>query len=253
VSPGGLPLAYTLVVFPVPVLVPAGRDLFVGVRINATSSQIAGTRLNYLPGVVSAVTHDLPGAGLPTTPAAANSFRLLRDLVTNELTYQARGQYMMDLLTRSPGGCPTALTNQANYTISGSPPGATTLMSGLHPDAASPPVNTNREDDVGFAYTDPGLAAGMPVAFTASFAGFGPIVPLATLVPGSVGGCCIGSSTSTVLGIAVLDEQHFAYLNTTVPDFMRPMLRGTSWVQQAFGLDTSAVVLRGSQCGRQRF
>jgi hypothetical protein len=254
VTPGGIALTYTAVLFPAPIFVPPGRDLFVGIRLNPTTSPVGGTRLNLnlLSGVAGSIGYDLAGAGLPTSPPEANSFRLFRD-ASNQLTYQARGQYLMDLLTLAPGGFPTALTNQPNYGISGTPPGTTTLLSGLHPDVRSPPANAGRADDVGFVYLDPHMPAGMPVAFLASFGGFGPIVPLSTVVPGSVGGSCLDSASSAVLGFAMLDQYREAYYMTPVPAAARPLLPGLSWAQQAIGFDTNACVLRGTQCGRQRF
>jgi hypothetical protein len=196
--------------------------------------------------------YDLAGAGLPSSPPEANSFRLVRDL-NNQLTYQSRGYYTMDLLTLAPGGFPTALTNQTNCGISTTVPGATTMLSGLHPDVTSPPANPGRADDVGFLYYDPGMPTGMPVAFLAAFGGFGPIVRLATIVPGSVGGSCLDSASSAVLGFAMLDQNGVAYYMTPVPAAARPLLAGLSWAQQAIGFDTNTGVLRGSQCGRQRF
>lgn len=246
------PFALTYVYFTPPVLAPVGGDLFVGVKVNATTSQIGGARLNLLPGIVSSsLPYDLAGAGMPTSPPSANSSRLFRDLTTNAMTYQSRGQYMIELLTTAPGGFPATLSNQTS--ISNPPPGATTMMSGLYPDAASPPLNANRVDDVGFVYVDPVLAIGSPVAFIASFADFGPVVALDTLVPGSVGGLCLEPSALFPLAVATLSTGHDAWVQTTIAPAVRPALHGQFWTQQAIGFDLTTGVLRGTLCGKQKF
>lgn len=249
----GFPLGVTTVVFPNPVGVPIGRDLFVGVRVNAMTSQFGGTRLNVLFGNAGASNYELPGGGLPTSPPEQASHRLFRDVVTDAVTYQSSGQYMIDLLTSAPSGFPSALTNQANYALSTIVPGCTTMLSGLHPDAASPPRRPGRVDEVGFVYTDPLLAPGDPVLFVASFGTFGPIVPLHQLVPGSVGGLCLPTTDLFPLGIVALGAGNSAFLMQTLDPAVRPALHGQAWVQQAIGYDLVNGVLRGSQCGRQRF
>lgn len=245
------PISLTYVYFTPPVQVPVGRDLFVGVRVNATTSQIGGARLNQLPGGSGGTTYDLAGGGMPTSPPSANSFRLFRDLTTNTLTYQSRGQYMIELLCTTPGGFPATLSNQPNY--SNGAPGATTMLSGLHPDAASPPLNPNRADEVGFLFYDPDLAVGSPVAFIASFSDFGPVVALDTLVPGSVGGLCLDTTTLFPLSVATLSAGHDTFAQTLIPPATRLVLQGQFWTQQAIGLDLAAGVLRGTLCGKQRF
>jgi hypothetical protein len=248
-------LTVTVVVFPTPVLAPVGRDLFVGVRVPAQPGSIGtGIYLAVLSGTPSGSTYDLPGAGLPSSPPEANNYRCYRDLVANTVTYGATsGQFLIDLLTLSPSGMPCAITNQASYSVSTIPPGTTTLLSGLHPDAASPARNAGRADDVAFMYTDVDLAPGNPVAFLAAFGGFGPIVPLDGIVPGSVGGICLDQPTLAVLTFGVLDASRSTYVVTTIPAGLRPSLAGVRWAQQAVGFDAALGTLRATQCGMQRF
>jgi hypothetical protein len=249
----GVPLAQTVVFFPTPALAPIGADVFVGIRLNAASTPIAGMRINTLYGISSPAPHDLAGAGLPTSPLSVASTRLYRDLTTNQVSYLPPGQFMVDLLTVAPAGFPTALTNQPHYVSSSVVPGCSTMLSGLHPDAASPPRNAGRADDVGFIFADPGLPPGSPVAFVASFAGFGPIVPLDSLVPGSLGGLCLDPAHLFPLGVAATSATFEAFSFTVIDPAVRPLLAGTSWVQQAISLDLANGTLRGTQCGLQRF
>jgi hypothetical protein len=254
ISGSSIPLTYTAVPFPVPALVPPGVDLFVGIRVNATTSQFGGVRLNVLWGTPQATSpHDLAGAALPTSPPEQNSHRLFRDLTTGTLTYLSRGQYMLDLLTTAPGGFPTAITNQPHYPISLGAPGATTMLSALHPDASSPPQHAGRADDVGFLYRDPALPVGSLVAFVGAFADFGPLVPLATYVPGSLGGTCLDAGAAFVLGFATTNAGFDAWWTTPVPAGARPVLHGVAWTQQAIGFDAGTDTLRGTQCGKQVF
>lgn len=193
------------------------------------------------------------GPGMPTTPEA-NSYRLYRDLTTNVVTYSARGQYQMDLLTRSPGGMPASVSLQSSHPPTMSPPGATTMLSGLHPDAASPPLNPGRADEVSFVYGDWVLPPGSPVMFLGAFADFGPIVPLDNHVPGSIGGICLDPSAMFVPGFASHGSlgTQCAFV-TTIPATVRPLLRGIHWTQQAIAFDGASGTLRGTLCGRQKF
>ncbi len=244
----GQVLSFAFVYFPAPVRAPLGRDLFVGVRIPPSSGTFAGAWLMVLTGTV-----DVAGPGLPTSPPEANSYRLYRNVTTNGLAYGSRGQFLIDLLTTSPSGMAATISNQASYPVAGLPPGVTTLLSGLHPDAASPPRNAGRADDLAFLFTDVDLVPGSLVAFLASFQGFGIVQPLASLVPGSVGGVCLDQPSAFVTGLGWLDQQRSAAYVTTVAPGARLVLRGASWAQQAIAFDSQNGVLRGSQCARQHF
>lgn len=237
---------------PFPVAVPMGKDLFVGFTVNATVG-IGGRRLNHLSHLPTSNINDRAGSGLPTFPPEQASYRLYRNLATDELTYESGGQYAMDFLTVTPGGFPTAKTNQVSFQISNWGAGATSMLSGLHPDAASPPRNPGRADDVGFYFTDREMAAGDPVLFLASFTGFGPIVPLDQIMPGSYGGLCLPETELVPLAMVPLAANRTASMLWTIDGALRPSLLGLSWVQQAIGLDSADGVFRGSMCVRQRF
>lgn len=251
--PGTGTFTWSTIVFQTPVMVPIGRDLFVGVRLPATTSAVGGVLLMPISSSTSSTYYDLAGPGMPTTPEG-NSYRLYRDLTTNVVTYSARGQYQMDLLTRSPGGMPASVSLQSSYPPTMSPPGATTMLSGLHPDAASPPLHPGRADEVSFVYGDWVLPPGSPVMFLGAFADFGPIVPLDNYAPGSIGGICLDPSAMFVLGFASHGSlgTQCAFV-TTIPATVRPLLRGIRWTQQAIAFDGATGTLRGTLCGKQKF
>lgn len=240
------------VYFPQPAQLPVGSDLFVGVRLKPTTSNFGGSRLAVVYGYALGSSYDLAGGGMPTAPAVANSYRMFRNLTTNTVVPESRGQYMIELLTVTPSGAPTAITNQVNFGVSTVPPGTTSMLSGLHPDAAAPPANPGRADDVGFLFGDWSMPALSPVVFIAAFADFGPVVPLDTLVPGSLGSLCIDPAALFPLGVAPLTAGS-ASLVTVIPAAVRPLLAGESWTQQAIALDPTTGTLRGSQCGKQHF
>jgi hypothetical protein len=247
-------LTWSTIQFQTPVLVPVGRDLFVGVRIPAMTSTFGGVRLMLISSSTSSTFYDVAGPGMPSTPPELNSYRLYRDLTTNAVTYSARGQYLMDLLTRSPGGMPGSLSLQGSYPPSQVTPGATTMLSGLHPDAASPPLNPGRADEVSFVFDDWSLAAGSPVMFLGAFADFGPVVPLDQYAPGSRGGSCLDPAAVFVLGFASHGSlgTQCAFV-TTIPAPVRPLLGGVQWTQQAIAFEGATGTLRGTQCGKQKF
>lgn len=247
--------SYGFYVFPAPVFAPPGRDLFVGVRIPPRSgaTPLSGAWLGFISSSSSLTSYDLAGPGLPSSPPEANSYILYRDVTTNALTYGSRGQLAIDLLTTLPSGMAGAITNQTNYGVSLSRPGTTTLLSGLHPDAADPPLNPGRADDVSFLFHDVDLPPGSMVAFVGSFAGFGPTVRLSNFVPGSRGGLCLGQADLFVLGLAALDANHRASFVTAIPAPARLIARGGSWAQQAIGIHSGDCTLHGTQCARQHF
>ena len=253
IVPTGSLFGYQFIPFPNPVPAPAGRDVFLGVKVPGATQTFGGVRLLLLTSSNAFTSYDLAGPGLPSSPPEQNSYRLDRNTTTNALTYLARSQYLVDVLTVTPSGMAGAITNQAHWGVSLSVPGSTSLLSGLHPDAAEPPLHAGRADDVSFLYTDFALPPGFPVAFLASFDGFGPTVPLAQCVPGSVGASCLPSASSFVLGIHLLDSNQQAWRVTTLPPAARNLIRGVSWAQQAVGFDVVVGVLRGSQCVKQTF
>lgn len=125
------------------------------------------------------------------------------------------------------------------------------MMSGLFPDAASPPRNPGRQDDVGYVYADLDNAPGSSVVFFVSFGGCGPVVPLDTLVPGSVGSVCLEQSLAVPVGQQTLNAEHYAAQSLAVPAPVRLTLRGSSWAWQAVGLDATTGALRAARCVKQ--
>lgn len=243
----------TYFALPTPVMVPIGQDLFVGYTVNASSGPVNGRMINILPSSATSTTGDLPGAGMPLSPPEEAGIRLFRNLTTDAMHYEVGGQYMIELITATPSGFPTALTNQGNFNVGLTPPGGTSMLSGLHPDAAFPPRNAGRADDVGFLFTDQGMQAGDPVLFLASLSGFGPVTPLDQMAPGSVGALCLPDLDAIPLAIVPLGTNFRASIVWTIDSAVRPLLLGNSWALQAIGYDSVDGVLRGSMCCRQRF
>jgi hypothetical protein len=229
--------------FPQPALCPVGMDVFVGIQLNAASS--FGTMIGVLYGTQGSSSFELCGGAMPTSPPDQNSYRLLRQTGANTATYQSRGTYLCDLLTEAPSGAAGAVF------IPTVGPGSTSMLSGLYPDASNPPHNNNRADNLSFVYRDYGIAASSPVAYIAAFAGFGPLVPLATLVPGSVGGLCLDQAQLFPLAVGVTNNGYH-WVETVVPASVRLVISGTSWTQQAIGFDLATGTLRGTQCVRQQ-
>lgn len=235
-----------------PVLAPTGRDLFVGITVSAITMPIGGVNIGYLPGSGPLTEWDEAGAGMPSSPPEENSYRLSVDTAGN-VTYLSRGQFLIDLLTLMPSGYPCSLANQSTHRFSLVVPGATTMMSGLHPDAASPSLNAGRADDPGFLFADTDLPVGSAVFFVASFQGFGPVTPLANYVSGSVGSLCLDLADAEVIGVEVLNTSNQAWHMTPIPAAVRLLIAGNSWAQQAIGVHPSTGVWRGSACSRQLF
>lgn len=237
--------APTTVLFSAPALVPLGRDVFVSVRVGP------GTYVGFL-STAGTTYFDLPGPGWPTSPPEEASYCSFRIGTASTVTYGDRGQFTIDLITRTPSGVPTAITNQGSQPPTQVAPGGTSMVSGLHPDAGSPPLHPGRADDVGYMYRDFDLAPGSLVVFLGSFQGFGPFVPLASVIPGSTGVSCLDLSDAFVINAAVLDSNFVAYHTLALPPSVRTSLP-QSWAQQGIGYDATANVLHAAPCGKQTF
>jgi hypothetical protein len=249
-SPTGTgPLSFgNTVTFP-PVTVFASQDLFVGVVLGAAPNwPIDGLAVQTsLGGQRLPLVWDDPGPAPIQHSGYGGRYDPTFNLLGYPSTFTPR-QYMVDLVTRTPGGTATAITNQASYPISNTAPGTASMFSAYHPDAQRPPVHTGRADDLGYVYLDTAMPAGSPVFFFADLGSFGPPVPLAPFVPGSVGVFCLNPSAAT-LGLGFLLSGEAAWI-TVIPATARPTIGGLPFLQQGICLDPVNGLLRAAPCTR---
>ncbi len=264
-SPAGAagPAAWFITVtFTTPVGVPAGQDMFLGVDLAAAagagwtadglSVQISlGTNPNFPPPTTN--TYDLQGPALISP--FSNSYGLVHDRTNSLFAYGGKRQGAIDIMTLGPAGVGTAITNQPNYPTSNAAPGTASFMSGLHPDAANPPLNGARVDDIGYVYFDHVLPTGSLVLYLADLAVSPVQLPLAQFVPGSVGVVCLTPALTT-LSFAVTATQGAGAMtsfNLFIPAAARNTLLGSSFAFTAIGFDPVAGILRGAPCVTQKF
>jgi len=165
--------------------------------------------------------------------------------------YNSRRQLLVDLLCDAPGGACTAVSAQLSFPIGAVLPGGGGFLSALHPDSASVPVHVGRIDAPGFIFLDPALANGSPVFFLADVGSFGPEIPLASFVLGSVGVFCLKATSVMTLGLDLANNGR-ASLVIPLTGAARAAISGLPMLQQGIAL-TLGNVLRGSPCGRQVF
>lgn len=239
-TPAGTSEHEVQVVFPTPVDVPIGSDLFVSVVLRSTGLAVrtlAGSSEPNLPGTF----FDACGPALP--PQA--TFLLLHDLgfIVELAIPNAGWQAVIDLLVDGSSG--VAVTSRY-----GTATPTASLYSGLHPDVADPPHHTGRHDTPGYLFRGNGtLPAGAPVFLLAAL---DPFVggPWLVLSPGNAV-LHLSPATAFPLAVAQTDASGNALLLWPVPQV--PELRGLSVHSQAFGFDLSQGAVRGGPAVRQRF
>jgi len=244
--------AYVDIAIAPPILMPAGSDVFVGFALPPNAIwPMDGLSVQIVLGVAvpGFPTFDLAGPSMAPAPPAGNSYGLtFNPALVVPLVYNGRRQLWTDLQAAVPGGVVGAITTQfASFAPSTVAPGTASLMSGLHPDAAAPPLNAGRADDISYTYFDAALPAGMPVIFCVDFAPLGAELPLAAFVPGSVGVLCL-TPMMTPLTMLPMGAGSVSQV-ILIPPAFRPVLAGFPIAQQAVGFSPAG--LRGSPCGRQ--
>lgn len=249
-SGAGLQTQVVTHLFATPVEAPVGGDLFVGVQLSTApawpSDGLAVGTL--LAQVTRWPLYDLPGP----TPIQHQGYGMFYRPSTQQLGYNTPRKLLIELLTATPGGTSTTITNQASFAASNAAPGTGSFFSGLHPDARSPSRNPGRADDVGYVYLDAAMPNGTAVFFLADFGNFGPEIFLSTLVPNSVGVLCLNGATAQNIGLSLLNNGE-ASLTIAIPATLRPSLAGTVLVRQAIALHPTTFGLRGSPCTKQVF
>ena len=251
---GVVAAAYVAVAFGPPILMPIGSDVFIGLIFPAAPAWPAdGISFQVVLGLplgAAFPTFDMagPAMGPPVGPfTPANSYGAYAPLGGVPF-YGSRRQIWADIDSPAPGGVVTTMALEASFPIAAAAPGTTSFMSGLHPDAAFPPLNPGRADDVGCVVYDSVSPAGSPVFFLADF-GLGFEIPLSFFSPGAVGTFCLPMGISTGLGFTAGGT---ASLVLAIAPGARPGLLGLELTQQAVTFDPVAGVLRGTPCGSQK-
>ncbi|MGE3171868.1 MAG: hypothetical protein AB7O97_04530 [Planctomycetota bacterium] len=228
----------------------SGQDLFLGVKL-----QVANTWPVDGLGVRSVLGHssrwpiyDSPGPA----PIQHGSYAMSVPAGAALGSYNTARQLLVDFLTQTPGGASLAITNQTNYPVSNTPPGAGGFLSALHPDSRSFPIGFGRADDVGFRYEDQFTPDGSLVLFFANFNGFGPELSLQPFAAGSRGVICLPLTDSWTLGSAVT-AGNAASWSSTFPAALRGLLAGVPMAMQAIAFDTTSGALNASPCSRRVF
>lgn len=245
------------ITFATPVLAPAAADVFVAVGLPqpvGTTWPNDGLSVHafYYIGVTSGF-FDLPGAAHPPTSMATASnggWYVANPL--NPPTYTATPrQWKMDLIVGGATGVAGTITNQTSAPLSNFAPGTSSQASGLHPDAANPPLNPGRADDVCGRWYRSSAPNGTPVLFLLDLGTFFPEIPVASLLPGSTGVACLNPATLALLGIAFTNAGE-AFYPILLPASSRGILPGMSIVHQAVALTPTGAADAGP-CTRQVF
>lgn len=256
-------ISYT---FTTPVAVPNNADAFVSVELQASAAANTAATPPYWPNDGLSIQINLgiqPGAAFTVfdlkgaAPIGQTSYGLVHDVTNALFAYGGARQGQVDLLTTEPGrGVATAITNQATYTISNTAPGTASFFSALHPDAATPPFNGGRVDDLGFVYQNATLPVGSLVFYLIDF-GFAPgglYLPLSAFMPGSTGVLCLSPNQQNVgLSVSTGAQTNFTFL---IPATARGFL-GAAGLSQlavtAIGYDVTTGALAGAPCAAQKF
>jgi len=230
------------VLFPSPVDVPIGRDLFVGVHVRSPGLGVRTISGTSVGGITSSFL-DASGAGLQPQDYFGirhdPAFGLLEPFTSGTVGMQP----LFDLLIDGPSGVGVAQRGR------GQGPTAS-FFSGLHPDSAQPSHQPNRRDVPGYFFRANGsLRSGSPVFLLASTQPFA-WQPWITLSPGNavIHLSLVGMVS---LGMTVTEPDGTALLYWEPPN--SPALRGLDVRTQAFGFDPHSGAVAGGAAVRQRF
>lgn len=262
--------------FATPILASSLTDAYVGIQINSPWTIVNGQITDGLSvwecrstaptTPVTGQSWDEPGGSIPSgNPANRFSGFYVATPPTGP-SYPIRTQYKIQPLVPISGGVAGALTNQtghpestatatAGFAVQDPGAGTACMFSALYPDAAAPPANTGRVDEISQMFENPALAAGSPVFFLIDIGAFGPEVPARNFVPGSTGVSCLSFGTMQNLGfssLTTIGTTQRARWVATFPAAARPLLSGIDWLQQAVALDIGTNSIHASACTRQR-
>ncbi len=239
-TPQGVGEQEVQVLFPAPIEVPAGSDLFVSVSLRSPGLRvrcIGGT------GIAAFTTTLLDACGAGLDPHDAFAYLHDAGAVTPLGSGLVGWQPLIELLVEGASG--VAVTRRAP-----SHPPTASMYSGLHPDSATPSHQPGRRDEPGYVFLANGaVAEGSPVFLLGSVLPFaqGPWIVLSPgdavlhLLPvGLVG-----------LGFATVDSGGQATVYWPVPQ--SAAVRGVDVRSQAFAFDPASGVVAAGAAVRQRF
>ncbi|MCR9247559.1 MAG: hypothetical protein NXI31_21220 [bacterium] len=265
--------------FATPVSLPADEDVYTGLQLNSAWT-ITGTPPTITDGLSVWECHaeapttpqagqawDVPGAGVPTTsPSDTFSGYYVPNPATGP-AYPVKTQFKIQPIVAISGGVAGAVTNQTNHVAStaGSTAGFTVQLpgagsavmhSGQFPDAANPPLNAGRADDLTQMFHNDSIDPNSLVFFLIDIGSFNPLeIQAASFVPGSTGVSCLNFGSQQTLGFAPLmtvGTSQRAFRITTFPAAARPLLSGINWLQQAVAVDVATNTIHATACTRQR-
>ncbi|MCA8950417.1 MAG: hypothetical protein KDE27_13000 [Planctomycetes bacterium] len=240
--------------FTTPMLAPATGDVFLGVDM---PQPLTGTwptdgvscHALYYVSVTSGI-NDLPGGSHPTTSPEDNNGGWYSAVSTLPPTYTTtQRQWKLQPLVAGAAGVAGTITNQTSAPQSNAAPGTSSMASGLYPDAANPPLNAGRADDIVSRWYMSGAPAGTLVFFLASFNAFGPEIPLSTFVPGS-GVVCLDTAAFFQIGFSPVTADQ-AFFTWTLTPAARSAVAGLRIVHQSIGLDPATGMAMANGCTRQ--
>jgi hypothetical protein len=268
-SPGGTanaPAAWQITVtFATPFGLPDGQDVFAAFDLGPSAAANPSTTPPYWPNDGISIhielglqqtgfaTYDLKGPGAISGGLTANSYAIAHNPATGVMAYGGARQGYVDFLQSSTAGrgMVTAQTNQTSLPSSNALPGTASFYSGVHPDAATPPLNGGRADTPSYVFS--GAAAGTIVFFLVDFS-FSPFpLPLSTFVPGSTGTACLPLGSFTTLGFAISAGTGQDTYTFNLSPGARTLIAGITLVWEGVELDPVANVLHGGPCGAQHF
>lgn len=251
-------IAWTLTAsFATPVLAPANADVFVGAELPqpATgtwpSDGMSCWAMYYV--LVASNICDLPGASHPTAPPeeVGNGGWYVPGQ-PNGPTYTLNPrQWKIEPLVDGAAGVAGTITNQTTAVSSNAAPGTSCQASGLYPDAASPPLNAGRADDIAGRWFKTGAPAGAPVLFFLGFGNFGVELPMGAIMPGSSGVLCLDLLRSSMIGLGFTSASGEAFYVIGIPPAARARVAGLRLVHQAFAFDPVSGGIDANGCTRQ--
>lgn len=252
-------VAFTMnVTFATPVLAPASGDVFLAMGLPQPATGAWPTdgmschAMYYQFLSTNGTVWDDPGPAMPTQmPNNGNGGWYVPNPANGPFYTQTPRQWRFDPIVPGATGVAGTITNQTSLTLSNAAPGTSSQASGLYPDAANPPRNAGRADDIASRWFRSTAGTGTPVLFLMDFGAFFPELPLSSVLPGSSGAICINPSGATLLGIGFTNAGQ-AFYPLTIPAPARTILPGTSLVHQAVALSPAGTGDAGP-CTRQLF
>jgi hypothetical protein len=243
---GGMPPAPAAwiisVGFATPLSLPSGQDLFIGLEVGpAPTWPLDGESLQFHLAVGTALA---PGPGL----IAQGSYLLDHVPATALLAYTiTMRQGMVEPMVQAGRGRGSAV---ALVSVNGFESANGSFLGGLHPDAAAPPLNAGRADDLGYVVFDAVVTDLVVYAGDISGTFSANPLPLGSVVPGGQGLFCLAGS-AIVLGFRLGSGTGQDRFDFRLSPAARTLVRGIDFTSQAVVIDALGVPT-GTPCMRQR-